>query len=55
LDLARALGFPIEIDERKLKKLTLKHWSWIDLLTEAIVSKEYRRISDRTTPTSWAS
>lgn len=38
--------YPIEIDRRKLRRVTLKHWSWIDLLTEAIVNKEYRGISD---------
>lgn len=38
--------YPIEIDRRKLRRVALKHWSWIDLLTEAIVNKEYRGISD---------
>jgi hypothetical protein len=38
--------YPIEVDRRKLRRVTLKHWSWIDLLTEAIVNKEYRGISD---------
>jgi hypothetical protein len=39
-------GYPIEIDRRKLKRVALHHWSWIDILTEAIVQKEHRGISD---------
>jgi hypothetical protein len=38
--------YPIEIDKRKLRKVGLKHWSWIDLLTVAIVEKEHRGIKD---------
>lgn len=38
--------YPIEIDKRKLKRVALKHWSWIDLLTQAIVEKEHRGIKD---------
>lgn len=42
--------YPIEIDRRKLGKgksrLELHHWSWIDVLTEAIVQKEHRGVSD---------
>ena len=38
--------YPIEIDKRKLRRVRLQHWSWIDLLTEAIVDKEYRGIKD---------
>lgn len=41
-----ATGYPIEVDRRKLKKVALHHWSWSDLLTEAIVQKEHRGISD---------
>lgn len=39
-------GYPIEVDRRKLKKVSLYHWSWVDILTEAIVQKEYRGVSD---------
>jgi hypothetical protein len=39
-------GYPIEVDKRKLKKVSLHHWSWSDLLTEAIVQKEHRGITD---------
>jgi hypothetical protein len=38
--------YPIEIDRRKLRRTKLHHWSWIDLLTQATVQKEYRGISD---------
>jgi hypothetical protein len=38
--------YPIEVDRRKLKKVSLHHWSWIDVLTEAVVQKEHRGISD---------
>ena len=38
--------YPIEVDRRKLRKVTLRHWSWIDVLTEAVVQKEHRGISD---------
>ncbi|MEX0983920.1 MAG: hypothetical protein WD096_02600 [Actinomycetota bacterium] len=38
--------YPIEIDKRKLRRVTLKHWSWVDLLTEAIVTKEYKGLKD---------
>jgi hypothetical protein len=38
--------YPIEIDRRKIRRTKLHHWSWIDLLTQATVQKEYRGISD---------
>ena len=38
--------YPIEIDRRKVRRTKLHHWSWIDLLTQATVQKEYRGISD---------
>lgn len=38
--------YPIEIDRRKLKRVALHHWSWIDVLTEAVVQKQYRGVSD---------
>lgn len=38
--------YPIEVDRRKVKKVTLHHWSWIDILTEAVVQKEHRGVSD---------
>jgi hypothetical protein len=38
--------YPIEVDRRKLRRVSLHHWSWIDVLTEAIVQKEHRGVSD---------
>lgn len=38
--------YPIEVDRRKLKRVGLHHWSWIDVLTEAVVQKEHRGVSD---------
>lgn len=38
--------YPIEVDRRKLRKVSLHHWSWVDVLTEAVVQKEHRGVSD---------
>ena len=38
--------YPIDVDRRKLKRVALHHWSWIDVLTEAVVQKEHRGVSD---------
>jgi hypothetical protein len=38
--------YPIEIDRRKLKRVGRHHLSWIDVLTEAVVQKEHRGVSD---------
>ena len=39
--------YPIEIDRRKLRRVDLHHWSWVDVLTEAIVQEQHRGVSDR--------
>lgn len=39
-------AYPIEVDKRKTKKVALHHWSWVDVLTEAVVQKEYRGVAD---------
>jgi hypothetical protein len=39
-------AYPIEVDRRKARKVRLHHWSWIDVLTEAIVQEKYRGVSD---------
>jgi hypothetical protein len=46
LYVSSSTGYPIEIDRRKMRKVSLHHWSWSDLLTEAIVQKEHRGVSD---------
>ena len=37
---------PTTVDKRKLKKVALHHWSWSQVLTEAILHKEHRGVSD---------
>jgi hypothetical protein len=39
-------ALPVEIDRRKLRKVALHHWSWIDVLTEAVVEKDHRGVAD---------
>lgn len=38
--------YPIEVDRRKARRLTLHHWSWIEILTEAEVQRKHRGVSD---------
>lgn len=38
--------YPVNVDRRRLGKMQLRHWSWIDILTEAVVQKEHRGVSD---------
>lgn len=38
--------YPVEVDRRKLKRISLHHWSWTDVLTEAVVQREHRGVSD---------
>lgn len=37
---------PTAMDKRKLKKVDLHHWSWSYVLTQAIMQKEHRGVSD---------
>lgn len=37
---------PTAVDKRKLKKVTLHHWSWSSVVSKAILQKEYRGVSD---------
>jgi hypothetical protein len=39
-------SYPIDIDKRRLRKASLVHRSWVDVLTEAVVQKEHRGVSD---------
>lgn len=39
-------NYPIELDKRKLRRVALHHWSWVDVLTEAVLQKEHRGVSD---------
>jgi hypothetical protein len=38
--------YPIPIDRKKLKKVSLHHWSWVRVLTEAEVQRQYRGVKD---------
>ena len=37
---------PTTIDGRKLRKVALHHWSWTEVLTQAVMQKEYRGVAD---------
>jgi len=37
---------PVSVDRRKIKRVDLHHWSWIEILSEAVVQREHRGISD---------
>jgi hypothetical protein len=37
---------PTKVDARKLRKVALHHWSWTEVLTQAVMQKEYRGIAD---------
>lgn len=38
--------YPVSLDRKKLKKVALHHWSWIDVLTEAVIQKRFRGVKD---------
>lgn len=37
---------PTTVDKRKLKKVSLHHWSWSEVLTHAVMQKEFRGVAD---------
>jgi hypothetical protein len=37
---------PTKIDKRKLRKVTVHHFAWSEVLTEAIIQKEHRGVAD---------
>ncbi len=37
---------PTTVDKRKLKKVALHHWSWSEVLTHAVMQKEFRGVAD---------
>lgn len=37
---------PTQVDRRKLKKVALHHWSWTEVLAEAVMQKEFRGVAD---------
>ncbi|HXK34218.1 MAG TPA: hypothetical protein VNM91_09420 [Dehalococcoidia bacterium] len=45
--ISRAHGeHPLQVDRKKLRRVSLHHWSWSEVLTEAIIQHEHRQISD---------
>jgi len=39
-------AYPIAVDRRKASRVKLAHWSWVNILTEAVVQKQYRGVTD---------
>lgn len=37
---------PTPVDRRKLRKVALHHWSWTEVLTHAVMQKEFRGVAD---------
>lgn len=37
---------PTAVDRKKLKKVALHHWSWSEVLCEAVMQKEHRGVAD---------
>jgi len=37
---------PLTVDARKTKSVRLHHWSWVEILSEAVMQREYRGVSD---------
>jgi len=37
---------PLAVDARKTKSVRLHHWSWVEILSEAVIQREYRGVSD---------
>lgn len=37
---------PTKVDKRKVKKVPLHHWSWTQVLAEAVMQKEFRGVAD---------
>lgn len=43
---AMAGQHPTAVDKRKLKRVDMHHWSWTQLLAEAVMQKEHRGVAD---------
>jgi hypothetical protein len=43
---AVAVQHPTKVDKRKLKKVALHHYSWSQILSEAVMQKEHRGVAD---------
>jgi hypothetical protein len=43
---SRSSDYPVPIDKKKFRKVALHHWSWVRVLTEAEVQKQFRGVND---------
>lgn len=43
---SRSSDYPIPIDRKKLRRVAIHHWSWVRVLTEAEVQKQFRGVND---------
>jgi hypothetical protein len=43
---SRSSDYPIPIDKKKLRRVAIHHWSWVRVLTEAEVQKQFRGVND---------
>ena len=42
----KSAEYPIALDRKKLRKTAIHHWSWVRVLTEAEVQRQYRGVKD---------
>jgi hypothetical protein len=38
--------YPVPLDRKKLRRVAIHHWSWVRVLTEAEVQRQYRGVKD---------
>jgi hypothetical protein len=43
---SKSSDYPIPLDRRKTRKVAIHHWSWVRVLTEAEVQKQFRGVKD---------
>jgi hypothetical protein len=43
---SKSSEYPIALDRKKLKKTAIHHWSWVRVLTEAEVQRQFRGVRD---------
>ena len=42
----KSTDYPIALDPKKMRRMAIHHWSWVRVLTEAEVQKQYRGVKD---------
>ncbi len=43
---SKSSDYPVPIDRKKLRRVAIHHWSWVRVLTEAEVQRQYRGVKD---------